>query len=1131
MVLLNRRRFVQLSGASLLGESLVEAAPFGAPQGFSRLGQVLQDNPYRAALQKLEAMTGVAVTGWKWHADDVPHPENPSLNDSDWTEYTPPAQEEGRAFFRSLRQSAVGTGPIWFRKWVQIPVSVGGYRIAGLPVRLDLRVSSRGEGRIRVFSNGSMVEMTPSNTQQPILLMEKARPGQRFLIAAYSPGPGAITARLEVNYPPEPSNPDTMYQEILCVESASKGFPEGQSERESQLSAAVHAIDFGALDRGDQNGFNRSLATADQKMQPLAQWIRQFTIRAVGNSHIDLAWLWPWVETVEVVRDTFGTVLELQDEYPGLYYAQSSAQDFLWLERYYPPEFLKIKDRVKKGTWELVGGMWCEPDLNMPCGESLVRQLLTGKRYFQQKFGVDVKIGWNPDSFGYSWQLAQIYKRSGVDYFVTQKISWNDTANFPYKLFQWESPDGSRVLTYFPHGYGNRIIPNQCAEYIAEDTRLCSGFKQQMLLYGMGDHGGGPTRQMLDAAVRWLHSPSAAFPSFKFSTPQEFFNEVDSQLATLNLPVWKNELYLQYHRGTYTTQAESKRRMRESEELLLNSEKFCSLAMLSGRSYPQRKFEDCWRRVCFDQFHDMMAGSGIHVNYEDEAESLEFVRDALTPELNGSFTHLAARIETRGPGMAVVVFNSLSWQRTDVVEAKVQFPGPVAKIEVRDHEGNVMPSAEISREDSTSAVRVRFLARAVPAAGYKVFHVVSTAHPREAQSALKANELTLENEFLRLEIDAGTGCVTRLVNKKDGQNILRTGGHGNVLETFVDKPKEYDAWNIGWPYEQTKKELLSPHEVKLVENTPIRAVIRVRQSFQNSSFVQDICLYPEVARADIHMHADWHEHNIMLKVAFPLAIAPLNATYEIPYGTIERPAIPHVAGKAPVPFTEATEIKQGPKPYDPLLAQEAEFEVCAQRWGDLSENGRGFSLLNNCKYGYDTVEKGIIRLTLLRSPISPEPSKDPNDLYADQGPHDFTYSMYPHAGGWREAGTELAGYELNYPLMARAEPQHQGVLSPSYSFVSIEPANVILTAIKKAEDEDALVFRFFEFEGKDSQVKLTLPGAAQSAVQTNLMEREESPISLENGRREISTSIGHYEIKSVKVTFPNSAGSTPPRRV
>ena len=1120
-MILGRRKFFQVSAASLLAENVLLAAnplPVPAQRFMGGMQRALETNPFRLAIQKLEGMTGMQVTEWKWHPDDIPHPENPTLDDSGWKVYQPP---RGRRFYRG---GSVGEGPVWFRKWVEIPQSMGGYNIQGLSVRLNLRVFGRSRGPIRVFSNGSMVEMTPSNTQQPILLTSQAKPGQKYLIAAYSPAPGGVFARLEVEYPVAKSNPSTMLEEILAVQAASKGFTEGQSQRDAQLSSAVGAIDFGALDRGNQRAFDQSLAAADAKMQPLAEWMKQFTIRAVGNSHIDLAWLWPWTETVEVVRDTFGTALELMDEYPQFTYAQSTAQDFLWLENKYPDLFKEIQKRVKDGRWEMVGGMWCEPDLNMPSGESLVRQILTGKRYFQQKFGVDVKIGWNPDSFGYSWQLAQIYKRSGVDYFVTQKMSWNDTTPFPHKLFWWEAPDGSRVLAYFPHGYSNGINPVQCSEFVAEDTPYCSGYKEQMLLYGLGDHGGGPTRQMLDAAVRWQKSPKAAFPNFKFSTSQEFFDDVDNNLSKLDIPVWKSELYLQYHRGVYTTQADSKKRMRTSERLMLNTEKFASLAMLDGREYEQRRFEDCWRRVCFDQFHDQMAGSGIHINYVDEAENMEFVRLAMDSVLRSSLDLLAARADTHGPGVPVIVFNPLSWDRTDVTEVEVQFAGPLAGIEVVDPAGVPMPSAVIARDDATYTVKVRFLARGVPAIGYKVFHVVSTPHSRAAKTTLKASGLHMENEYISLDIDPTTGCVTSLINKKDGKNILRAEGKGNLLETFVDKPRRFDAWNINLDYEKHKTELLKADEVKLIENTPVRAVVRVKKSFQNSSFVQDICLYPEVARADVHMHADWHEQHVLLKVAFPLDIRPLNATYEIPYGTIERPAIPHVSGKPPVPFTEATEVQEKLPKYDPLMAQEAEFEVCAQQWGDLSENGRGFSLLNRCKFGYDTVEPGTIRLSLLRSPTDPDP-------HADQGPHDFTYAMYPHAGGWREADTELRAYELNYQLLPLATGVHKGSLPSAHSFVEIEPKNVILTAIKKAEDDDSVIFRFYEFEGRQSQVRLTLPRAGTVAAQTNLMEKEEHPLSLESNGTAVATSIGPYEIKSVKVEFQKAAGRTPPRRV
>jgi alpha-mannosidase len=1111
---INRRKFFQISAASFLAERLVvEGAAFPLlAQALPRdMRRELQNNPFGSELHRLEAMITMPLADWRSHPDDIPHPEDLSLDDSGWT----PVKLHER----------VSARPVWFRRVVEIPRTMGGYGIAGKRVHLAVQLGFNGHGRVRVFFNGSMVEMTDNSTQQPILLSESARPGEKFVVAAYAPPgeghAGIVNAAIEVDYPPEQPNPLTMLQQIMAVQAASKGFPEGQAEREAQLTEAVKALDFAALDRGDQKAFDRSLAAADAKLQPLAKWMKEFTILAVGNAHIDLAWLWPWTETVEVVRDTFGTAVELMDEYPGFIFAQSTAQDFLWLEEKYPDLFKEIQQRVKDGRWEMVGGMWCEPDLNMPCGESLVRQLLTGKRYFQQKFGVDVKIGWNPDSFGYSHQLPQIYKRSGVDYFVTQKMAWNDTVPLPYKLFQWESPDGSRVLTYFPHDYVNGINPVQCAEYIGEDTPLCSGLKTQMLLYGVGDHGGGPTRQMLDAAVRWQKSPNAALPNFKFTTAQTFFDEVDRNLSSLNLPVWNNEMYLQFHRGTYTSQADSKQRMRQMERLLLNAERFSSLAMLNGRKYPQDEFEDCWRRVLFNQFHDLMAGSGIHIIYKDEAESMEFVKLTNEPILKDALKNLAVRVDTRGPGIPVVVFNPLSWSRTDVTEAEVQLPRRAAHVEVRDSDGHAVPSAVVSDNDATGTVKVRFLARSVPATGHRVFHVVASDSPSRAASTLKASGLRMENEFISVEIDPKTGCVTSLISKKDGENILRPGGHGNLLETFVNKPKEYDAWNINPNYEKFKTELLDADEVKLVENTPVRAVVRVKQHFQNSSFVQDICMYPEVDRVDVHMQADWHERQIMLKVAFPLDIKPLNATYEIPYGTVERPAIPHVAGKPAVPFTEATEISVKHPKYDPLLAQEAEFEVCAQQWGDLSENGRGFSLLNRDKYGYDTFEPGTIRLTLLRSPIDPDP-------HADQGFHAFTYAMYPHAGNWLEAETELRAFELNDRLLPVVTVVHEGSLPATHSFVQIEPKNVILTAVKKAEDDNAVIFRFYEFEGKPSQVRLRLPQAATGAVQTNLMEKEEKPLSLAAGGTEVALPIGKYEIATVKVTFKNDAGAAPP---
>ena len=416
-------------------------------------------------------MSSVPLPEWRYHAADLPHPEDPSLDDANWT---------------SVALTSANA-PGWYRRSIEIPPAAGGRQIRGARVDLVLRLS----GMSRVFVNGSMVAQGNGRLVQPIQLAASAVPGERLLVAVNS---GRLSeARLSIHH--SGIDPANLRNEILSTEALLSGFPD--PARQAQLDTAVRNIDFAALDRGDQQAFAASLDAARHALQPLRDWMRQFSVLAVGNSHIDMAWLWPWTETVEVVRDTYSTALQLMHEYPRFTYTQSSAQTFEWLEEKYPDLFRQIQSRVKEGRWEMVGGMWVEPDLNMPDGEGLVRQLLVGTRYFKQKFGVDINIGWNPDSFGYNWQLPQIYKKSGFDYFVTQKMSWNETTVFPYKLFWWQAPDGSRVLTYFPHRYDNGIDPVGIAKDLT-DYATATRFPELMHLYGVGDHGGGPTRAMPD---------------------------------------------------------------------------------------------------------------------------------------------------------------------------------------------------------------------------------------------------------------------------------------------------------------------------------------------------------------------------------------------------------------------------------------------------------------------------------------------------------------------------------------------------------------------------------------------------------------------------------------------------------
>jgi alpha-mannosidase len=1055
---------------------------FYLPAAQAQEGQ--QKNPYQSQLSRLHAMFAQPLSDWKAHLDNLAHGEDPSLNDADWSPFRTSAPWKG--------------GPVWFRRWVEIPQSMGGYNIRGARVQLDLRVGAEGSSPVRVFFNGALAEMADEDTQQPILLTDKAEPGKKVLVAINVPAATAPVrierADLLVEYPAGQPDPALLFEEIRSAQAMIAGLAAGQSERAKQPDDAVNAIDFASLERGDQQAFENSLKAAQEKLRPLVDWAKQFSVRAVANSHIDMAWLWPWTETVEVVRNTFGTVLQLMRQYPDFVYAQSAAQDYVWMEEKYPELFREIQQRVKEGRWEIVGGMWVEPDLNMPSGESLVRQLLVGTRYFRQKFGVDVRIGWNPDSFGYNWQLPQIYKRAGLDYFITQKMSWNDTTKFPYKLFWWQSPDGSRILTYFPHDYVNDIDPVRISQDVAEYVPK-TGLPEILHLYGIGDHGGGPTRTMLDSARRWQSRPNT-FPKLTFGTAQSFFDDVEKNFAHLNIPVWNNELYFQYHRGVMTTQSETKKRIRQSEELLLNAEKFSSLALLDGLPYPQEELNNDWKKVLFDQFHDIMPGSGIAINYVDAARDLGVVQLSGNKILSSALKTLAARINTEGEGVPVVLFNPLSWARTDVAEAEAQFPSslaPQSGIEVRDSDGTILPSSVFTRDDTTHAVRIRFLAKSVPAMGYAVFHLVPVAPAASAGTTLKAGVERMENEFVSLKVDPKTGCITSLLDKRDGSEALAPGACGNLLQTFVDKPKEYDAWNIDANFEDQRWDLKEAEEVKLIENTPVRAVIRVRKKFQNSTFVQDICMYPGVPRVDVNMQADWHEKHILLKVAFSVSVQSNYATYEIPYGNIQRPT------------TRNTPEEQ------------AMFEVPALRWGDLSDSSHGFSLLNASKYGYDA-KGNVIRLSLLRSPAWPDP-------HADEGFHEFTYALYPHLGDWKAAETERRGFELNFPLIPVATQPHQGVLPASHSLVQIEPGNVILTAVKKAEESDALVFRFFEFEGKTGEVRLHFPEAATRAAQVNLMEKQDAPLSLQDGGKQTTLTVHPYEIVTVKAWFGQSGGS------
>ena len=1046
---------------------------------------------------RLKELTRLPAEEWRYHLGDIPHGEDVGLDDSNWTMVRAKSQAPQDA--------------VWYRRWVVVPATLKGYDLTG--TKLWFKFSAYGNGPTPqiIYFNGRRVAM--GDDLEPIVLLDPVKAGDKVLIAVKLlrtvDQKHFEDAEIRVEFAGNRPSPLDLMQEIETAAALVPSLGNKAQPVKDRVEKAAQAVDLNALVAAKQQEFDASLQKAHGLLLQAKPDLQGTSVRLTGNAHIDAAWLWPWTETVDVVHRTFGTALQLMDEYPQYTYTQSAAAYNQWMEEKYPSLHQQIVDRVKEGRWEMVGGMWVEPDLNMPDGESLVRQLLIGKRYFKDKFGVDVRIGWNPDSFGYNWQLPQIYKKSGVDYFVTQKMAWNDTNQLPLKLFWWQSPDGSRVLTYFPHDYVNDIDPVKIARDVAIARQRNPGTPVMMHLFGIGDHGGGPTRSMLDSGLHWTTDDRVA-PPMKFGTAQSFFSDIETKLDTqhapvwnykimasgkpelpapppgeLSLPVWNDELYFEYHRGVMTTQANHKRNMRVSEEELLDAEKYSSLAWLFGSAYPHERLDEAWQKTLFNQFHDLAAGSGIGVIYKDAQRDYDVVRWSTGEATTKALSAITSRVNTKenAGGVPVMVVNPLAWSRTDLATLEVQMQGTaLSGISVVDAKGKSLPVQVLSKDDATQKYRLLVEAKEVPSLGYEVVQV--GPQKERASSDLKADGLTLENTFLRLTVDAKTGCITSIFQKAPKFETLAPGGCGNQLQAFKDTPKDYDAWNIDADFENQVTMLDKADSVELVEKGPVRATIRVVRTWQNSKFVQDISLYAGLDRVDVKNNIDWHETHVLLKAAFPLAASGPSATYEIPYGSIERPTTRNNSW------------------------EKAKFEVPALRWADLGDASHGFSLINDSKYGYDG-KNNVLRLSLLRSPTWPDPD-------ADRGHHEFSYSLYPHEGDWKQAMTVRRGYEFNYPLRAFQVEAHAGSLPAEHSFVGVRGDNVVLTALKKAEDGDGLIVRLYEWAGKTGNVQITLPEGASSASLSNLMEKPEgNALPISNGV--VSVPVHPYEIVSVKV--------------
>ena len=1068
----------------------------------------------QAALNRLGLLSSIPASDWQYHAGDLPQAESADLDSSGWQKIALPFN--------------ASTETVWLRRWVTVPQSLNGYDPSGARVWFHLLLESTGPGPEYAYQilyiDG--VRVAEGQHVERRVLFAHARPGEKVLIAvkllATQHEKSIEAAELTLDAIDGRPNLDDLLKEI---QSAAQILPaitishEALAAQEQTLESAAAQIDLSALDKGDQPAFDASLRKAQAALDPLRPALQKYTVSMTGNAHIDAAWLWTKSETVDQVHFTFANALRLMNEYPQYTFAQSASQYSEWMEEKFPDVFKGIQQRVKEGRWELVGGMWVESDFNLPDGEAEVRQLLVGTRYLRSRFGVDVQVGWNPDSFGYSWQLPQVYKKSGINFFLTQKMVENEVNPLPLKLFWWQAPDGSRVLTYIPHDYVLDIDPADIAADLARAVKMNPGEEEMLHLHGpsYGRLLMEGARAVLDTGEHWAQ-PGKVYPVMRFGTAEQFFRDAASRIAAdspewnyrtaaagnialpnpptgeISVPTWKDELYLEHHRGTYTTQAAQKRNIRESEEQALNAEKYSSLWWLYGGAYPAERLTEAWKKILFNDFHDLAAGSGIATIYKDAQRDFDEVRWSTDEASSQSLSALQARIDTRGAGQPIVVWNPLGWDRGGVVKLDVQMPEAEAGgIAVLDAAGKPLAMQVLSREKATNTYSLLVSVPRVSSMGYTVLHAVSGG--REVATDLKANGLTLENARLRVTVDAGSGCITSLYDKQSQFESLAQGSCGNQLQTFNDLPKNDDAWNIDQGTLDHFTPITHADSVELVERGPLRAAIRVTHRWQSSNFVQEITLDAGSDHVNVGNDIDWHETHVLLKAAFTLAASSAMATYEIPYGTIERPTTRNNSW------------------------EQAKFEVPALRWADLGDGKHGFSLINESKYGYDCRDS-VLRLSLLRSPVWPDPD-------ADRGPQHFSYALYPHAGDWKSALTVRHGYEYNYRLQARTSAAHAGELPASHSFVRVEPANLVLTAMKKAEDGDGLILRFYEWAGEKTEARVEVPPGATAAYATNLMEKiDPDAAQKELVHREgdsIHFTVDPYSINTVRVDFGHPA--------
>jgi alpha-mannosidase len=806
-------------------------------------------------------------------------------------------------------------------------------------------------------------------------------------------------------------------------------------------------------------------------------------VTAVGHGHLDVAWLWQTRHTREKAARTFSIATALMDAYPEYVFLHTTPQVFAWLKGDYPELYERVRSRVDEGRFEPAGAMWVESDCNLVSGEALVRQIYYGQRFLRDEFGREYSALWLPDAFGYSAALPQIMLRAGIPVFMTTKMSWSETNRIPADTFHWRGIDGSTVLAHFittptlgaPALFANMDTYNGSLNVTAvrgvwERYRQKSLTRETLLAFGHGDGGAGPTRQHLEQARAIQQLPG--MPELRLGRADEYFERL---LQTVDqnpdVPRWEGDLYLEYHRGTYTTQSWLKRTHRQLESALLLAEWLDAWNWsLHPKDAPDHRdtLDDAWRTLLMHEFHDILPGSSIATVYWD-------ARLALT-ELAETLQHFTAnaleRLVGGAPRGAVVALNPSPVARGADLLA-LPDPGDGTYPQVA---GERLPT---QRTAVAAADTPTLLAELPDVAGRGLLTIEWVSESKAPDAALREPQVQdveagedetgiwLKNEFFTVRLnDAGEIVSLRDHRASGGREVITSGQRANVLTAYEDLPREFDAWDID-AYYVRKPYALETVAVTLIEHGPLRAVARVERRFRTSTITQQVIVYRANPRIDFETHIEWHEQHVLLKAAFDVDIQATHATCETQYGAIERPVDRNTSW------------------------EQARFEVPAHRWIDIAEGDYGVSLLNDGRYGHD-ISNGHLGLTLLRSPTFPDPQ-------ADQGASDVTYSLYPHVGDWRSGGTVAAAYALNRPLVtltaARAAMEEavdavkSGFQRPTATMFTVNIENVIIEAIKRSQDGRAIVVRLYEAFGCRVRARIHALLPVADVVECDLLER------------------------------------------